>query len=228
MNKTHLPPPRGLIVSCQAAEGEPLYGLNLMRYMARAAVEGGAVAIRALAEEIPAIKAEVSVPVIGLVKRVYPDSEVYITPTEREIYEVIESGADVLAMDVTGRVRPGNVTTKELMDCAKERDSAILLMADCDTLENALEADALGFDFIGTTMRGYTPATEGVSIPDYALLHELRKRLKHAKLIAEGGIWEKAQLARVLQADPYAVVIGSAITRPKNITQRFNDLLGKL
>lgn len=228
MNKTHLMPPRGLIVSCQAAEGEPLYGLNLMRHMARAAVEGGAVAIRALAEEIPAIKAEVSVPVIGLVKRAYADSEVYITPTKREIDEAIESGADVVATDVTGRVRPDGVTIQELLHYARERDPGILLMADCDTLENALEADALGFDFIGTTMRGYTPATKGISIPDYDFLHALGGRLKRGKLIAEGGIWERDQLARVLEAKPYAVVIGSAITRPKNITQRFNEVFGIL
>lgn len=228
MNKTHLPPPRGLIVSCQAAEGEPLFGLNLMRYMARAAVAGGAVAIRALADEIPAIKKEVSVPVIGLVKRSYADSEVYITPTEKEIDEVIASGADVIATDVTGRARPDGITARELVRYAKERDPSIYLMADCDTIENALEADALGFDFIGTTMRGYTPATEGISIPDYGFLHELSRRLRHGKPIAEGGIWEREQLARVLEAKPYAVVIGSAITRPKNITQRFQELFGKL
>ncbi len=228
MRGTHLTPPRGLIVSCQAAEGEPLYGLGLMRYMARAAVEGGAVAIRALAEEIPAIREEVKVPVIGLVKRAYADSEVYITPTRKEIDEVILSGADVVAMDVTGRPRPDGVSTEELIAYAKERDPAILLMADCDTLQNALEADALGFDFVGTTMRGYTPATEGISIPDYVFLHELKKRLNYAKLIAEGGIWEREQLARVLEADPYAVVIGSAITRPKNITQRFTELFDRL
>ena len=77
-------------------------------------------------------------------------------------------------------------------------------------------------------MRGYTPATEGVSLPDYEFLYELKKRLVCGKLIAEGGIWERGQLARVLEADPYAVVIGSAITRPKNITQRFSELFGKL
>ena len=228
MNETHLPPPRGLIVSCQAAEGEPLYGLGLMRYMARAAVAGGAVGIRALAEEIPAIKEEVSVPVIGLVKRVYQDSGVYITSTRREIDETIASGADVVAMDVTGRARPNGETTEELVRYARERAPSVLLMADCDTLESALEADALGFDFIGTTMRGYTPATKGVRIPDYGFLCELKKRLVRGKLIAEGGIWEREQLARVLEADPYAVVIGSAITRPKNITRRFCELFGKL
>lgn len=224
MKKNHSAPPRGLIVSCQAAEGEPFYGLNLMRYMARAAVEGGAVAIRALAEEIPAIKEEVSVPVIGLVKRSYADSEVYLSPTFKEIDEVITSGADVIAMDVTGRARPGGVSTEEMIRYARMRDGEILLMADCDTLENALKADELGFDFIGTTMCGYTPATKGVHTPDYGLLRELSKRLQRGKLIAEGGIWEREQLARVLEADPYAVVIGSAITRPKNITLRFREL----
>lgn len=211
----------GLIISCQAQSHEPLYGLGLMKYFARCAVAGGAVGIRALAEEIPDIRTEVDVPIIGLVKRSYPDSEVYITPTFREIDEVIASGADVIALDVTGRAYPGGVTVEKLVGYAREKAPGVPLMADTDCMENALLADALGFDYVGTTMRGYTPKTKGIRIPDVEYLCELAGKLKHAKLIAEGGIWERDELRRVLRAKPYAVVIGTAVTRPADITRRF-------
>lgn len=217
----------GLIVSCQAAEGEPLFGLHLMRYMARAAVAGGAVGIRALADEIAEIKQEVNVPVIGLVKRKYADSDVYITPTFAEIDEVLRSGADVIAMDATGRARPNGITLQELVAYARQKSPETLLMADTDTVENALIADSLGFDFVGTTMRGYTAATNGIKIPDYAFLKELKAKLKNAKLIAEGGVWETGELEKALACKPFAVVIGTAITRPKDITARFAKVFEK-
>ena len=220
MKKKFELPRRGLIISCQAAEGEPLYGLHLMRYMAKAAAAGGAVAIRALAEEIPEIKAETGLPVIGLVKRKYADSAIYITPTRKEIDVVLASGADVIAMDATARPRPNGETLKELVAYAR-KNSGAYLMADIDTLENAIEAERLGFDFVGTTLRSYTEETKGVSVPDYDFLRKLSAALKRSRLIAEGGIWETGQLEQVMRCGPYAVVIGTAVTRPKDITERF-------
>lgn len=212
---------RGLIVSCQAAEGEPLFGLGLMRFMARAAKAGGAVGIRALADEIAGIKEETDLPVIGLVKRTYADSDVYITPGRREIDRLIETGCEVIAMDGTLRPRPNGETLADLYAYARRRAPEIELMADCDDKESVLRADALGFDYIGTTLRGYTKGTEGVDIPDRAFLRDSKADLKRAALIAEGGIWETAQLEAVVSCDPYAVVIGTAITRPRDITARF-------
>ena len=100
-------------------------------------------------------------------------------------------------------------------------------MADVDTLANAFAADGLGFDFVGTTMRGYTTATQGVTIPDYAFLADLKAGLKSALPIAEGGVWEVGQLEQVMRADPYAVVIGTAVTRPKDITARFQAVFDR-
>lgn len=213
--------PRGLIVSCQAAEGEPLFGLDLMRYMARSAKEGGAVAIRALGEEIESIKREVGLPVIGLIKRVYAGSDVYITPTRTEIDRLLAIGCEVIAMDATLRPRPDGASLRELYAYTRSVAPHVELMADCDGLQSALAADAMGFDYVGTTLCGYTAESRCVAIPDYALLATLRDKLTHAKLIAEGGIWEIGQLAKVAACDPYATVIGSAITRPKDITARF-------
>lgn len=216
---------RGLIVSCQAAEGEVFHGLDLMRYMARAAESGGAVGIRALAEEIPSIKQVTDLPVIGLVKKKYSDSDVYITPTRREVDILLKTDCDVIALDATLRSRPQKETVEGLVNYIKSCAPDIRIMADCDCLESALAADSIGFDYAGTTMRGYTEKTQGINIPDYAFLKELRKSLRSAKLIAEGGIWEVSQLEKVLECDPYAVVIGTAITRPADITARFAKII---
>ena len=99
-------------------------------------------------------------------------------------------------------------------------------MADCSDFEEAKAADEMGFDYVGTTMRSYTPYTKGVSIPDYDLLKKMTSELS-AKVIAEGGIWETQQLQKVLDCDPYAVVIGSAITRPMDITKHFESVFEK-
>lgn len=123
-------------------------------------------------------------------------------------------------MDATARPRPNGETLKELVAYAR-KNSGAYLMADIDTLENAIEAERLGFDFVGTTLRSYTEETKGVSVPDYDFLRKLSAALKRSRLIAEGGIWETGQLEQVMRCDPYAVVIGTAVTRPKDITERF-------
>ncbi len=212
--------PRGLIVSSQAVKGEPRYWLNIMQHFARAAQLGGAVGIRAnYVNDIISIKQEVSLPVIGIIKEVYPDSEIYITPTLKEVKELLKTGCEVIAMDATDRKRPNGEKLADLISYIRKNAPEVEIMADCSTFEEAKAADNMGFDYVGTTMRSYTPYTEGVEIPDYEMLSQM-KSLK-AKVIAEGGIWEVGQLRKVLQCDPWAVVIGSAITRPKDITERF-------
>lgn len=213
---------RGLIVSCQAVKGEPLYGLGIMGYMARAAVEGGAVGIRAnYVNDIADIKKEVDVPIIGIIKEVYPDSEVYITPTLKEVKALLDVGCEVIALDCTKRARPNGEKLQDLAKYIRDNAPAVEIMADCSDFEDAEIAYKLGFDYIGSTMRGYTPYTQGIEIPDYDFLTKLVKSFPDVKIIAEGGIWERDQLAKVCDCGVYAVVIGSSITRPKDITQRF-------
>lgn len=212
---------RGVIASCQAVLGEPLYGLNMMHHMARACVEGGAVGIRAnYVDDILAIKREVKVPVIGIIKAVYSDSSVYITPTVKEAKELIKTGCEVIAIDATKRSRPNGETLEDIVKYIRQNAPNVQIMADISTFEEAANADKLGFDYIGSTMRGYTEYTRGIAIPDYDLLRQMVGGL-HAKIIAEGGIWEVGQLDKALDTGVYAVVIGSAITRPKDITARF-------
>lgn len=215
---------RGLIVSCQAVEGEPLYGLDIMRHFARAAVLGGAAGIRAnYVSDINSIKNEVDVPVIGIIKAVYDDSDVYITPTLKEVKELLATDCEVIALDATNRRRPEGERLENLVEYIRKNSPKTEIMADCSTFEEAKAADEMGFDYVGSTMRGYTDYTKGTAIPDYEFLKKMKREL-NAKVIAEGGIWEALQLERVLECEPYAVVIGSAITRPMDITKRFSKV----
>lgn len=216
---------RGLIVSCQAVKGEPLYGYGIMHLFAKAAKAGGACGIRALADDIESIKNEVDLPVIGLVKRVYDDSEIYITPTRKEVDELLNSRCDVICMDATLRKRPCGETLEQVYAYARENSGGRPLMADISTAEEALNAEKLGFDYVSTTLRGYTPYTSGCKLPDTEFIAECKRVLTGAKLIAEGGIFEASHMRRLSEINPYAVVVGSAITRPKVITERLSGAL---
>ncbi len=211
-----------LIISCQAVKGEPLYGYNIMHLMAKAAKEGGADGIRCnYVSDINSIKAEVDLPTIGIIKAEYPDSEVYITPTLKEVQALLEeTDTEVVALDATRRSRPNGEKLENLVRYIRSNKPQVEIMADIADMEDAKYADSLGFDYIGCTLRSYTAATKGISIPDYDFIAQLVQTV-HAHVIAEGGIWEVGQLEKVWDANPYAVVIGSAVTRPRDITARF-------
>ena len=214
-----------LIVSCQALPQEPLHSSFIMGRMARAAKEGGAAGIRAnTKEDIKEIQEVTGLPVIGIVKRDYPDSEVYITPTMKEIEELMEVKPEIIAIDATGALRPGNVTLADFFHQIKEKYPEQKLMADCSTIEEAFFADELGFDFIGTTMVGYTPQSRGMKIEanDFEILRTILKKVKHP-VIAEGNVNSPEKAKRVIELGSYAVVVGSSITRPQLITKGYAE-----
>ncbi len=216
-----------LIVSCQALPHEPLHSSFIMGRMALAAKEGGASGIRAnTKEDIKEIQANVDLPIIGIVKRDYDNCDVYITPTMKEIDELMEVKPEIIAVDATGRLRPNGVTLDEFVHQIKEKYPEQLLMADCSTVEEALYADELGFDFIGTTMVGYTEESKGDKIEenDFEILREIIAKAKH-KVIAEGNIDTPEKVKRVLELGAFSVVVGSIITRPQLITKKFVDAL---
>lgn len=216
-----------LIVSCQALPHEPLHSSYIMGRMAAAAEEGGAAGIRAnTKEDIAEIKKTVDLPVIGIVKRDYPDCKVFITPTMREIEELMEVKPEIIAVDATCRLRPGGRTLDEFYREVRERYPEQLLMADCSTLEEAVHADGLGFDFIGTTLVGYTEESRDMKIEhnDFQLIKDILKSVKH-DVIAEGNINTPEKVRRVMDLGVYSVVVGSAITRPQLITKAFVDAL---
>lgn len=216
-----------LIVSCQALPHEPLHSSYIMGRMAAAAKEGGAVGIRAnTREDIAQIQAETNLPVIGIVKRDYEDSNVYITPTMKEIDELMQVKPEIIAMDATIALRPGGKTLDEFFKEAKEKYPNQLWMADCSTIEEALHADELGFDFIGTTMVGYTPQSANLKIEtnDFEIIREILSKAKHP-VIAEGNINTPEKVKRVIELGCYSVVVGSIITRPQLITKEFAKVL---
>jgi N-acylglucosamine-6-phosphate 2-epimerase len=215
----------GLIVSCQALEQEPLHSPFIMGRMARAAKEGGAVGIRANGRnDILAIKDEVDLPVIGIVKREYSNSPVYITPTIKEVEEVVSSGADIVAIDATNRKRPDGTTIKDVIELIKREYPDVLIMADVSTYEEGWNAEKFGADIVSTTLSGYTDNSPISLSPDFALVNSLSKILQ-IPIMAEGRISTPEDALKCLQMGAWAVVVGSAITRPQLITKTFTDLM---
>lgn len=218
---------KGLIVSCQALETEPLHSSFIMSRMARAAKESGAVGIRANSVvDIQAIQDEVDLPIIGIIKKVYDGYDVFITPTVKEVRAVCATGAEVVAMDATTRKRPNDEDLAEIVATIREEFPETLLMADAATLEDVAYAESLGFDFIGTTLYGYTAATKGHDISDNDFSH-LKAVLAQTNLpvIVEGKIDTPLKAKTVLALGGFSVVCGGAITRPQEITQKFVDAI---
>ncbi len=221
-NKNIIDKIRGkLIVSCQALETEPLYSPFIMSRMAYAAMLGGASGIRAnTVEDIIEIKKVVDLPIIGIIKKQYSDSEVYITPTIKEIDLLVDCGAQIVATDATCRPRPNGQTLDEFFAEVRKKYPNHLFMADCSNVEEGLHAAKIGFDIIGTTMSGYTAYSKGVSLPNYPMMKALVEQ-SGCDVIAEGGIWTPEQLKKALECGVTAAVVGTAITRPMEITERF-------
>ncbi|PEF60809.1 N-acetylmannosamine-6-phosphate 2-epimerase [Bacillus cereus] len=220
----------GLIVSCQALEKEPLHSSFIMGRMALAAKEGGAVGIRANSvSDIMEIKKQVDLPVIGIIKQLYRNHPVYITPTMKEVNVLAETGVEIIATDATDRIRPDGRDLNFFYHEVRRKYPRILLMADVSSVEEAIFADQLGFDIVAPTLYGYTEETSGLKIYDheYAVIKQMVKEVKSAKVLAEGNVSTPGIARTVLDTNVHAVVVGGAITRPQIITQKFVDAMQK-
>lgn len=216
-----------LIVSCQALPEEPLHSDFIMARMALAAQQGGAKGIRANSVvDIKAIKACVDLPIIGIIKRDYADSAVYITATMAEVDELMTVKPDIIALDATASPRPKGETLDSFLKKIKAKYPEQLLMADCSTVSEMMYADQLGFDFIGTTLVGYTSQSQGaqISANDFEIIREALSKISQP-LIAEGNMDTPEKARRVIELGAYSCVVGAMITRPQLITKRFVDAM---
>jgi len=216
---------RKLVVSCQALPDEPLHSSYIMSKMAVAATQAGASGIRANSvEDIHEIKKVTDLPIIGIIKQDYDNSEVFITPTLKEIELLVNEGVDMIALDATSRLRPDGHTITEIFPEIRRKYPDQLFMADCSTLEEGIQAEKLGFDAVGTTLSGYTAYTKNVKLPNIDLIKQFVEHL-NVPIIAEGGISSPEELKEVMATGVHAAVVGSAITRPQEIAKRFINVL---
>ncbi len=219
----------GLIVSCQALEGEPMYSENggIIPLFAIAAMNSGACAIRSNSvRDIIEIKKKISLPIIGIIKKQYLPYRQHITVTMKEIDELMACGTDIIALDCTLRTRPDGLTPNEFVNMIKEKYPDCLLMADISNYAEGISVSKSNIDFIGTTLSGYTSESEVIDGPDFDLVSKLVKDTK-VPIIAEGRIHYPNQAKTMLIKGAYAVVVGGAITRPAEITKRFIDEMTK-
>ena len=213
-----------VIVSCQAMPTEPLYAESCMTAMMQSVVKGGAGGLRvAGARDVKIAKKLFEIPVIGLTKpNVIPanwQEIVYITPTQKEVIELVDAGADIVALDGTMRKRPENAKLEDLIKYIKINKR--ISMADISTLEEGQNAEKLGANILSTTLSGYTQFSKNRGDgPDFELLKELVENTK-IPVVLEGRIWEPEQVDKAFEIGAHCVVIGSAITRPQLITKRF-------
>lgn len=214
----------GLIVSCQAALGSPLANRGLMSYMAEAAEAGGAVAIRAEGlRDIAEIKKAVSIPIIGLLKLKSENTPIVITPLLEHVYQLLEVGVDLIAVDATLRKRVDGTLGNDFVAQAKGVGAQVL--ADIDDLESAIAAEKSGAIAVLTTLAGYTngPVPE---LPDLDLVKSCSSHCA-VPVIAEGRYNSPELVNQAFNAGAWSVCVGSAITDPWLSTQRFVKAINK-
>lgn len=218
----------GLIVSCQVQHDDPIYTDNMVVKMAEAAKWAGAVGIRANSpEQIKAIKEAVpELPMIGLWKVWHNDTDVFITPTMKEVKAIWEAGAEIIALDCTAQVTHEGTQAWDLIKEVKKEIQEAIIFADVSNLEEARRAVENGADIIAPTLYGYTKETSNIEGADYRMFAQMCRELKdEAYVMMEGHLYTPEDAMKCIFLGAHSVVVGSAITRPHLTAKRFVDLL---
>lgn len=216
----------GLIVSCHLDEDEQEGAAELLAYFVRAAERGGAAGLRIEGvEQIRRLRPHTRLPIIGFTNGAYDDGSPLITPSADDAQALLDAGADVVAVDATKRKRPDGTDGFIHFEQLRRRVTAPL-WADVATFREGVRAAEIGADVVATTLAGYTPGTvaKDYRTPDFTLIEELSRSLT-IPVVAEGRIWETDTASRVIALGAYAVVVGSAITRPRLVTEVFVNAL---
>ncbi|OKH13810.1 N-acetylmannosamine-6-phosphate 2-epimerase [[Limnothrix rosea] IAM M-220] len=214
-----------LIISCQAPADSPLHQPEMIAAIAQACVNQGAVAVRIDSPaHIEAVRNLLpDIPIIGLWKRMYEGSDVYITPQFSDALAVVEAGADIVAIDATARPRQGGENLADIVRGIHEQTGK-LVMADLDTYENAVLAAKAGADILGTTLYGYTGETGNLTPPGFDLLAKFVQDFD-LPIICEGGIGSPGMMLKAFEIGADSVVVGTAITGVDLLAQKFIQAL---
>lgn len=209
----------GLVVSCQATIGTPMDTPEFIAAQAMTVEAAGAKAVRAQGvENVALVVKSVKIPVIGLIKSFASESDVYITPSIDDVLALEAAGADIVAVDATQRSRLGGISLESFYGSVRMH-TKIPLLADIDSLENAINAQNLGFDAVATTLNGYTelPST---GLPNINLVSKIANSMG-IPLIAEGGFATPDHVREAIANGAWAVCVGTAITNPYLLTKYF-------
>lgn len=214
-----LPVKNGLVVSCQVPDDTAINSPEFIAAQALTVLQAGAVGIRAQGiKNVEAISKVTTVPIIGLVKRYDDSSPVYITPSVSDVIELEKAGATIVAVDATGRLRPGGQTLEDFVTQVR-LESKVLLLADIDSVESAQQAEALGFEAVATTLSGYTSIPVD-GLPNIKLIEDISRKVG-IPIIAEGGFSQPQSVSDAFNAGALSVCIGTAITNPYLLTKHF-------
>lgn len=216
-----------LIVSCQARVGWPMYGSDIMAAFAMAAKVGGAAAIRATGpDNLKAIKQKVDLPIMGINKIFLDGYDVYITPTYESAKTILDVGIDIICMDATPRIRPNDEKVIDIITRIKKEYPNVVTVGEISTLDEAKAILDYGFDFLSTTLAGFTKESSNIKKMDLELIKEIKK-ITDIPVIAEGRIHTPDDAIKALEAGAFCVVVGTAITRPEILTQNFVEAINK-
>ena len=217
----------GLIVSCHIDDDEQDDAPDLLGYFVRAAERGGAAGLRIEGtEHIRRVRPLTRLPIIGFANGRYDDGSPLITPGPEDALALLDAGADIVAVDATKRKRPDGTDGFIQFEQFRRRITTPI-WADVATFREGVRAAEIGADVVATTLAGYTAGTvaKDYRTPDFPLIEELSRSLT-IPVIAEGRIWEPSSAAHAMKLGAYAVVVGSAITRPRLVTEVFVSALG--